>query len=177
MLILLELYWSFVKVGLGSPGGGMAALSLMFHELVPGLLTEDQLRDMVAVGSMLPGPIAVVTTSLAGHQIAGIPGAVAALAGFLTPPTLLMLGIAYFITRYSSAGLVGLIQRALRPGALGLVAVACYALGKGRITNIPTIAIAVATFGLFMWRKEKINPALVILGFGILGVLLWGLRS
>ena len=177
MAILLELYWSFIKVGLGSPGGGVAALSLMFHELVPGMLTQGQLSDMIAIGSMLPGPIAVVTTALAGHHVAGVPGAISALAGFLTPPTVLMLAVTYVVTRFSSAGLVGLIQRALRPGALGLVAVACYAIGKDRITNVPAILMAVATFGLLIWRKEKINPALVVLAFGVLGVLLWGLGT
>lgn len=172
MAVLLELYWTFIKVGLGSPGGGAAAFTIMERELVPHWLSQGQLADMISVGSMLPGPFAVVTTVMAGYHIGGVPCSIAALAGLLTPPTLMVMTVAIVVKKFSSAGLVGTIQQALRPGAIGLVVVACFTVGKGRITDPITVAMAVAAFGLFMWKKDKIHPALLILAFGILGMIL-----
>lgn len=178
METLLELYWAFLKIGISAVGAGTAAITMMYHELVRGgWLSASELSDMIAIGSMLPGPFAVTTAALAGHRIAGTLGplgAVVAVAGLLTPSVILLGTIMYVVSRFTGSKLIGIIHRAMRPGALGLVIAASYALARNGLVDLPTAAIAVASLGLFIWKKEKVHPGLAILAFGLLGVVLFG---
>jgi chromate transporter len=179
---LLKLYLAFVMVGVGGFGGGAASLGLMPRELAVAnqFLTEAEVADCIAVATMLPAPVAVNASALAGFRIAGLPGAVVSLAGLLTAPILLLTLLLAIITRYSDRGIVGRVRHALRPGALGLVTYAVYTVGKSRLdthsgpaVTAAQLAIAAAAFALFVWRQEKIHPAFAIIAFGLLGMLIF----
>ena len=177
MATLLELYIAFIKIGLTAVGAGTAAISTMKLDLLaehPQWITEQRLDDLVTLGSMLPGPFLGVTAALVGDHVWGVAGAVVALLGLLTPSIILIAAISYAVAKFASSRPVNVIQRAMRPGGLGLVAVAAFVLGRSQLVDAPTAAIAAAAFGLFIWQGRRLHPALVLLAFGLLGMGLWG---
>ena len=59
-MILLELFWTFFKIGLFTFGGGYAMLPMIQSEVVShGWISEKALVDFIAVAESTPGPFAV----------------------------------------------------------------------------------------------------------------------
>ena len=79
-MIYLQLFLSFIKVGMFSIGGGYAAMPLIQSEVVEGhgWLTMSEFTDLITIAEMTPGPIAVNSATFVGIRIAGIPGAAVA---------------------------------------------------------------------------------------------------
>ena len=90
-MIYLQLFWSFLQIGLFSFGGGYAAMPLIQGQVVTshGWLTMSEFTDLITISQMTPGPIAVNSATFVGLKIAGIPGAVVATVGCIFHPALL----------------------------------------------------------------------------------------
>ena len=88
----LLLFWLFVKVNLLTTSGP-ASVGLLYKEAVGKLMTESQFVEAVGLSSALPGSDALQLAMFVGFAAGGIPGAIAALAGTILPPTILMLGV------------------------------------------------------------------------------------
>ena len=60
-MIYLQLFWSFLQIGLFSFGGGYAAMPLIQGQVVTshGWLTMSEFTDLITISQMTPGPIAV----------------------------------------------------------------------------------------------------------------------
>lgn len=76
-MIYLELFLSFLQIGLFSFGGGYAAMPLIQGQVVNGhhWLSMTEFTDLITISQMTPGPIAVNSATFVGIRIAGIPGA------------------------------------------------------------------------------------------------------
>ena len=76
-MIYLELFWSFLKIGLFSFGGGYAAMPLIQEQVVSShsWLSMSEFTDLITISQMTPGPIAINSATFVGIKIAGIPGA------------------------------------------------------------------------------------------------------
>lgn len=56
-MLLLELYWSFTKIGFTS-FGGISMVSLISDEMLAhGWLSIREISDIVAIAEMTPGPL------------------------------------------------------------------------------------------------------------------------
>ena len=88
----LDLFWSFVQVGMFSIGGGYAAMPLIQSQVVAkhGWLTMGEFTDLITIAEMTPGPIAVNSATFVGIRIGGIPGAVVATAGCILPSLIIV---------------------------------------------------------------------------------------
>jgi chromate transporter len=92
-LLSLKLFWIHFKAGAVVFGTGLAVLPFLERELVgPGWLTPEQFLDGLAFGQVTPGPL-TVCVAFFGHQIAGFPAALAALAGVYLPGMFFVLGL------------------------------------------------------------------------------------
>ena len=99
-MILLKLFWSFMLIGFGSFGGLSMIPQISNEVLSHGWMTADQVTDIVAIAEMTPGPLGLNCASFAGMQAAGIPGAIAANFGVLTPSITLCAVAAIFFHRF-----------------------------------------------------------------------------
>ena len=60
LLIMLELFWVFFKIGLFTFGGGYAMIPLITDELVSrGYFTLDEINYLIGIGEATPGPFAI----------------------------------------------------------------------------------------------------------------------
>ena len=86
-MIYIQLFLSFLQIGLFSVGGGYAAIPLVQSLIVErqGWITMTEFTNLITIAEMTPGPIAVNSATFVGIRIAGLPGAVAATWGCIFP--------------------------------------------------------------------------------------------
>jgi chromate transporter len=151
-------------------GGGMAAFPEMKNLVVEvqHWLTYPQLIHIYSVGQMAPGPNMMMVAAI-GERVAGISGALIAALAFFVPTGLLTFAVGRVWNRLEKWPWRDSIQRGLGPVAIGLAVAGTVTLGKGAVTGWVTAAVAVAAYTATL--QTKINPALLILGGAVVGML------
>jgi chromate transporter len=148
-----------------------------------GWVTAAEFADAVALGNALPGPIAPQVSAYVGYKLAGVPGAIAAAAGTVLPTTLLMLVMVVFFFRLKDAPTVQAMLTAVRPVVIGLLIWTAYDMA-GIVFGVKQVGWGAALLrgwdkailsgvALVLLTFTSINPALVILGAAVLGLLLY----
>ena len=100
-MIFLRLFIEFFRAGLFAVGGGLATLPFLYDiSTRTGWFTHAQLADMVAVSESTPGPIGVNMATYVGFTTAGLPGAVIATLGLITPSVIVILLVAQILDKF-----------------------------------------------------------------------------
>ena len=91
------LYRYFAKVGFFTFGGGWSIIAQMQKDFVEDLKWVDsgELLDKISVGRSLPGTMISNVALLFGYSLAGLPGALASVAGIVTAPVLVLSVLTY----------------------------------------------------------------------------------
>ena len=122
----LQLFWEFFKTGLFAIGGGMATLPFLKEIGVStGWYTPADLMNMLAVSESTPGPIGINMATYVGFTVGGVPGAVIATVGEVTPSIIVILIVAAMLAKFRNSRLVSNALYGLRPASTGLIAAAC----------------------------------------------------
>lgn len=183
-MIYLELLWIFFQIGLFSIGGGYAAMPLIQNQVVDlhPWLTMTQFADIMTIAEMTPGPIAINSATFVGIQVAGIPGAVVATVGCVTPSCIIVMTLAYIYYRFRGLTMVQGILAGLRPAVVAMIASAGISLiilsfyGQRTLpedlSSINYVSAVLFGVGLAVLRRWKFNPVYVMLGAGGANVLL-----
>ena len=186
-MIYLELFWSFVQIGLFSVGGGMAAMPLIQNQVVTihGWLTLTEFTDLVTIAEMTPGPIAVNSATFVGIRIAGLPGAVAATVGCIFPSCIIVSLLAWLYFRFKNLSVVQGVLGGLRPAVVALIASAGVTIlvlalwGEGgfstSLQDFNFIAAGLFLAAFLALRIWKPSPILVMTACGVLGGILYTL--
>ena len=122
-MIYLQLFFSFLQVGLLSIGGGYAAMPLIQEQVVNQhpWLTLQEYTDLVTIAGMTPGPIAINAATFVGVRIAGIPGALVATLGCIAPALVLVSLLAYVYNKYKDLSVLQNVLACLRPVVVALI--------------------------------------------------------
>ena len=160
----------FAYLSLLTVGGGMAAFPEMkiLTVDVHHWLTFPQLIHLYSVGQMAPGPNMMMIVSI-GEWGGGLLGAVAVLIAFFGPTAMLAFVVARLWKRLQTWPWRTSMQQGLAPVSIGLLLAGCFTMAKGAIFGLETAAIAVAV--LLILLQYKVNPALLVLGGAVLGLL------
>ena len=135
-MIYLQLFLSFLKIGLFGFGGGLAILSLIQHEVEShGWMTQEEFVDILAISQVTPGPIGINCATYVGYTATGsIWGSVLATTAIIIPSLVIMLAICklYFVisTRFQRNIYFTRTMHTLRLSVLGLIAAAALLLIK-----------------------------------------------
>jgi len=195
VIVYLELFISFARVSLFGFGGGPSMIPLVRAEVIEGRgwLTPEAFLDAFAFGNALPGPIITKLAAYVGHQVAGWPGAAAALAGATLPTMLLILLAARLVmgskqNPWLQAGIDGirpvvvalllLVAWDFAPRALGTTVGAVADKGAGLVNTISAAwpLWLIAVLSLIATVRFNVHPVPLIVGGAIVG-LLFGLGS
>jgi chromate transporter len=104
-----------------------------------------------------------------GQWAGGILGAVAVLIAFFGPTAVLAFAVARAWKKLEKWRWRTSIQQGLAPVSIGLLLAGCFTMAKGAIFGVETAAIAVGV--LLILLQYKMNPALLVLGGAVLGVI------
>ena len=140
-MIYLSLFWEFFKTGLFAVGGGMATLPfLKAMGEANGWFTYSDLMNMLAVSESTPGPIGINMATYVGYTVGGVPGAVIATLGEVTPSIIVILIVAILLKNFRNNRYVNMAFYGLRPASTGLIGAACIAVVFEVLTSIEVIA-------------------------------------
>ena len=195
MTTLLRLYWEFFKTGLFAVGGGMATLPFLKNiGETTGWYTYGDLMNMLAVSESTPGPIGINMATYVGFTVAGVPGAVIATIGEVTPSIIVILVVAMMLKKFRENKYVDRAFYGLRPASTGLIGAACVTvifevltcirvastdgvlnsvrLAGGSLFNWPGLALAAVLLVLTNWVKptKKLRPIVFIALSAVVGV-------
>ena len=126
MTLYLRLYWEFFKTGLFAIGGGMATLPFLKDiGATTGWFTQTDLMNMLAVSESTPGPVGINMATYVGYTVAGVPGAIIATIGEVTPSIVVILIVAAMLAKFRDSKAVADAFYGLRPASTGLIGAAC----------------------------------------------------
>jgi chromate transporter len=163
----------FAYLSILTVGGGMAAFPEMkvLTVDVHHWLNFKQLIHLYSVGQMAPGPNMMMIVAI-GEWVAGFLGAVVVLLAFFGPTGLLALVIGRVWTKLDKWPWRESIQKGLAPVSIGLLLAGCFTMARGAVTGLTTGAVAVSV--LLILLRFKINPAILVLGGAVIGLLTVG---
>ena len=169
-MIYLQLFLSFLQVGMFSIGGGYAAIPLIRDQIVTShaWLTMNEFTDLITIAEMTPGPIAVNAATFVGIR------AVIATLGCITPSLLIVSLLAYIYYRYKNVSALQSVLASLRPAVVALIAGAGLSILKLVVFQGNVVALASVNWaGVLIFvaafvalRTFKINPILTMLCCG-----------
>lgn len=171
-MIYLQLFWSFLQIGLFSVGGGYAAMPLIQAQTVQlhGWLTMNEFTDLVTIAEMTPGPIAVNSATFVGIRIAGLPGALVATLGCIFPSLFIVSLLAFIYYRYKNLSILQSVLASLRPAVVALIASAGLSIllqvvfggAEMAIANVNWVGLVLFAATFAALRGLKWNPILVM---------------
>lgn len=164
------MFFTFVKIGAFTFGGGWAMISIIEREVVDkhGWLKRDEFLDLLAVAQSLPGILAVNIAVTIGDKLRGLKGSIIAALGTILPSFLIILAIAVFLTPdiIKENETISAIFKGIRPAVVALIIAPVLSSAKSAGVTWKTIAIPVVV-ALLIWSKIPFvsNPILwIILG-------------
>lgn len=182
-MIYLQLFLSFLQIGMFSFGGGYAAMPLIQSQVVDihHWLSIGEFTDLITISQMTPGPIAVNSATFVGIKIAGFAGALVATLGCILPSCLLVTGLAYIYLRYRKMTVLQGILGSLRPAVVSMIATAGLSIlisafwGEGGLPELSLDGLKavradmVAIFIAAIWllKEKQWNPILVMVLCGV----------
>ena len=176
-MILLELFFSFFKVGLFAVGGGLATLPFLY-ELAEKYdwITVLDISNLVAISESTPGPLGINMATYVGFLQSGVAGAVTASLGLVVPSIIIIVVIAKFLSKFRDSKIVKDVFYGLRAASTALIAVA--GLGVARLaffgekmTEFFWQGAILAVVLFFATKKLKWHPIVFIAISAIIGVI------
>lgn len=190
MILLLQIFWTFFKIGLFTFGGGLSMIALIQGEVVVahGWLSLQEFTDILAISQMTPGPIGINTATYVGYTamvnagyapwLAILGATVASFAAILLPVVLMLLVTRYLLKHRSNSHIDNLF-RVLRIAVVGLVAAAALSLMTSETFGFLGLNLRFL-FSCFVFVAVfvaslcfKVSPILLLLASGILGLVVY----
>ena len=184
-MIYIQLFLSFLQIGLFSFGGGYAAMPLIQEQIVDthGWLSMSEFTDLITISQMTPGPIAINSATFVGIKIAGLAGAAVATAGCILPSCVIVTLLAKIYLKYRNVKTFQSVLDSLRPAVVAMIAAAGVSILTSAFwQNADKIILAETDWSmaliflicLILLIKAKWNPILVML---LAGAMKWGISA
>ena len=179
MALFIDLFIRFFKIGIFTFGGGYASLPLIQQEIIDKAqwLTTGEFSDVITISQMTPGPIAINAATFVGTKVAGVPGAIVATAGVVTPSVLIVLGLSILYYKYKDLSVVKRLLLALRPAIAAFIAASGVLIVKQAMMpeqSMDIVAVIGTLIGLVLLHKQKITPIQLMLVMGAMGLVVYG---
>ena len=191
MPLLLDLFLTFLKIGVVSFGGGYGMIPLVTDEVIAhNWLTETEVLNFIAVSESTPGPIAINMATFIGSSQYGILGAFLATLGVVLPSFIIILCIASFMVGLLKFAGVKAFLSGVRPVVVGLIIATGFSMSMMVLIGISKIGDkflfdykAVIIFAIVSiihliykkFKKKNISPIILIGVSAFLGIILYGL--
>ncbi len=174
MKIYFEIFWSFLKIGSFTIGGGWAMVPVIEKEVVgnKGWLTGEEFVDALAIAQSVPGIMAVNIANYIGFHLKGKKGSLFAILGSTLPSFIIILAIALFFRDIKDLPVVERIFKGIRPAVAALILVPVFSTAKSVKLNSRTLVIPVVS-SLIIWQFG-VSPAYIILLAALGGMFVYG---
>ncbi|MCR5532544.1 MAG: chromate transporter [Paludibacteraceae bacterium] len=171
-MLFWQLFYTYLKIGTFTLGGGYAMLPLIQREVVDrkGWINEEEFLNMIALAQAAPGLIAVNSAIFIGWRVGGWRGVAGAVLGAVLPSFLIILAIAIVFTDWKELPAVEAAFKGIRPAVVALIAAPIFKMSKSAKLGWLTALIPI-TAALLIWLLH-VNPVWVILATIILTLII-----
>ena len=171
-----QLFYTYLKIGTFTLGGGYAMLPLIQREVVDrkGWIDEEEFLNMIALAQAAPGLIAVNSAIFIGWRVGGWRGVCGAVLGAVLPSFLIILAIAMVFRDWKEQPAVEAAFKGIRPAVVALIAAPLFKMAKSAKISWTTAIIPVAA-ALLIWLGH-VNPVWVILATIVITIVAVKLR-
>ena len=177
MKTLIDLFFTFCRIGGLTFGGGYAMLPIIQKEIVEEKkwATEEEVLEYYAVGQCTPGIIAVNTATFIGYKVHGIIGAIVATLGVVFPSLIIITIIAALLKNFANYSIVQHAFSGIRVVVIALIVSAILKLAKTSIKNSTTLIIAIIAFILVAF--VNLSPIYIVIAAACIGLILKFIRG
>lgn len=168
--MFFQLFWTYIKIGTFTLGGGYAMLPLIQREVVDrkGWIDEEEFLNMIALAQAAPGLIAVNSAIFIGWRVGGWKGVCGAVLGAVLPSFCIILAIAMVFSEWKEMPAVEAAFKGIRPAVVALIAAPLVKLAKAAKISWLTALVPIAAALLI--RLGHVNPVWVILATIVLTI-------
>ena len=151
-MLYFQLFWTYLKIGTFTIGGGYVMLSMIEREIVDrkGWIDREEFMNTIALAQAAPGLIAVNSAIFIGWRIGGWRGVIATVLGAVLPSFLIILAIAMLFQDYKDYPAVEAIFKGIRPAVVALIAAPLCRMAKNAKITWTTALIPIAG-ALLIW--------------------------
>ena len=169
MNILLDLFFTFAKIGLFTFGGGYAMIAMIENNCVERKkwITHDEMMNVTVIAESTPGPIAINCATFTGYKKAGFAGALAATFGIIVPSFAIIYLISMFLDNFLELTIIANAFKGIKI-AVGILILdaAVTMIRKMHKKNLPRMimicsAVVMFCINLFAWNFSSISLMLV----------------
>ena len=168
--LCLQLFLTFMKIGVVTFGGGYAMIPIIENEIAEKKkwISSDDLLEVVAISETTPGPIAICAATFIGWHIGGFFGAFCATFGVVLPSFVIIYLISLFLRAFEEVQIVKYAFFGIRAGVLALLIKAVVSMFKKCPKNIVAYIVMALSFAAVAFFS--CNVIIVIVGAAIIGV-------
>lgn len=176
MKLLLDLFFTFAKVGSLTFGGGYAMLPILQKEIVDNKkwATEEELVDYYAIGQCTPGVIAINTATFIGYKTNGLLGGIISTLGLIFPSLIIITIITAFIGNFSELPVVQYAFSGIRVCVAVLIFNTVLNLLKKSIIDKGTLFIFILI--LYISLFTNLSPIISVIISACLGIIIKNLK-
>jgi chromate transporter len=156
---VITLFLAFARMSLAGFGGVLAFARRGIVE-EHKWMSADEFNETFALCHFLPGPNIVNLSVVFGSRFAGVPGAIAAFAGLVGPPMLLVMVLAVLYAHFGQIDALRRILAGISCGAVGLL-----------------LAVVAKMLLPLVQRRDLVALAVMALVFIAIGLLRWPLQA
>lgn len=172
-----QMFWTFLKIGAFTLGGGYAMIPLVQREVVERRhwIEEEEFLNMLALAQSAPGVMAVNTAVFIGYKMRGFGGVVVTTLGCVLPSFVIILLIATVFMRFKEYPAVEAVFKGVRPAVVALIAAPLYKMAKAAKITWLTAIIPLAA-ALLIWLVG-LSPVWIIVVTIVASLAFVGLKE
>ncbi|MBM7835453.1 chromate transporter [Clostridium sardiniense] len=174
MSILIQLFFTFLKIGTFSFGGGYAMIPFIQREIIENhhWINNNVFMDIIGISQMTPGPIAINSATFVGYKVSGVLGSIAATLGVVTMSFILVSIASKAMEKFKESKVLRGALLGMRPVLIALIIQAFFDLAKDAYIDIKSVIITLIIGTLLL--SKKVHPIIAIIISGILGIIFYG---
>ncbi|MGL4572123.1 MAG: chromate transporter [Clostridium sp.] len=175
MSLIIQLFFTFLKIGTFSFGGGYAMIPFIQREIITNnhWIAPSTFMDIIGISQMTPGPVAINSATFVGYKVSGVFGSMAATLGVVTTSFILVSIASKMMEKFKESKVLKAALLGMRPVLIALIIQAFIDLAKDAYVDIKSVIITLIIGGLLL--SKKVHPIISIVIAGILGIIFYGL--
>ncbi len=168
--IFATLFFTFMKIGVCTFGGGYSMVPILQREVVrgKGWSTDEEIMDYYVVGQCTPGVIAVNVATFIGQKVAGVLGGITATLGLIFPSYVIICLISAFLQRFADLDFVQHAFAGIRIAVCALVVNTVIGMIKKSVKDALTFLILICTFIAVAFFE--VSPVIIVPSVAIIGL-------
>lgn len=175
---LFNLFFTMLKIGLFTFGGGYAMIALMENEFVTkrNYLSNDEFMDVVAIAESTPGPIAINLATYIGYKQGKFFGSLFATLGMCIPSFAIIYVISLFLNRFLELEIIASAFKGIQVGVIFIIFMAGAKMLKGMkktVFNVTVLTLTAVISVIFSIMMVNFSAIFYILFSGFLGLVIY----